>query len=78
MYFNISSKESFVIIIDITNLFTLLERELVFTTSLEVVESDEELRISIIILDSNEKILPGGPSDTGTFQRMEESQTCQS
>ena len=47
-----------------TDLFTLLERQLVLAPGLEVVKGHKELRVPVLVLAANKKILARGPAET--------------
>ena len=57
-----------------TDLFTLLETKLVLSPSLEVVKGHKELRVPVLVLASNQKILSRGPAEAGALEWVEEAE----
>ena len=57
-----------------TDLFTLLQRQLVLAPGLEVVKGHEQLRVSVLVLASDQEVLPRGPAEAGALERVEEAE----
>ena len=60
-----------------THLFSLLQWQLILPPSLEVIESHEQLRISILVFTADQKVFSWGPPQTSSLQRMKKSEAAE-